>query len=68
MTLCEHITNNQSNFKFVSILNKIEKSLIAPCLAFTQIFQLGQYGMHGNIVNISNKFNFGTNYIALIVI
>jgi len=35
MTLCEHITNNQLNFKFVLILNKIEEHLIAPRLAFT---------------------------------
>jgi hypothetical protein len=47
MTLCEHITNNQLNFKFVSF--------DSPRLAFTQIFQLkgyGQYGMHGSIVNV----------------
>jgi hypothetical protein len=37
MTLGEHITNNQSNFKFVPILNKIKECLIAPCFAFTQI-------------------------------
>jgi hypothetical protein len=55
-----NITNNQSNFKFVPILNKIEECLIAPCLAFVQIFQLkgyGRYGMHGSIVNISTNFN-----------
>jgi hypothetical protein len=60
MNLREHITNSQSNFKFVPILNKIEECLIAPLFAFIQIFQLkgyGQYGMHGNIVNISTKFN-----------
>jgi hypothetical protein len=51
----EHITNNQLNFKFVSILNKIKKCLITPHLAFTQIFQLqrhGQYAMHENIVSV----------------
>jgi hypothetical protein len=60
MTLCEHITNNQLNFKFVLILNKIEGCLIAPCLAFTQIFKLkgcGQYGMHGSIVNIPTNLD-----------
>jgi hypothetical protein len=60
MTLCEHITNNQSNFKFVSILNKIKEGLIAPHLAFTQIFVLkgyGQYGMYGSIVNVPINLN-----------
>ncbi len=60
MTLREHITNNQSNFKFVPILNKIEERLITPCFAFTQIFQLkrfGQYGMHGNIVNFPTNLD-----------
>ncbi len=55
LTLCEHITNNQLNFKFVPILNKIEERLTAPHLAFAQVFQLqgyGQYGMHGNIINV----------------
>jgi hypothetical protein len=35
------------------MLNKIEERLVAPCLAFAQIFQLqgyGQYyGLHGSI-------------------
>jgi hypothetical protein len=60
MTLCEHITNNQSNLKFVPILNKIEEHLITPHLAFTQIFQLkgyGQYEMHKSIVNIPKKLD-----------
>jgi hypothetical protein len=60
MTLCEFITNNQSNFKFVPTLNKIEKCLIPPCFAFTQISQLkgyGKYGMHGNIVNVPKKLD-----------
>jgi hypothetical protein len=55
MTLCEHIINNQSNFKFVPILNKIKERLITPCFAFAQIFQVKwykQYGMHGSIVNV----------------
>jgi hypothetical protein len=43
MTLCESITNNQLDFKFVPILNKIEEHLIVPCIAFTQIFQLKEY-------------------------
>jgi len=43
MTVCEHIINNQLNFKFVSILNRIEECLIAPRLAFTQILQLKRY-------------------------
>jgi hypothetical protein len=71
MTLREHITNNQSKFKFVPILSKIEEHLITPCFAFAQIFQLkryGQYGMHGNIVNVSTNVRFGTNYIASIII
>jgi hypothetical protein len=34
MILCEHITNNQLSFNFVSLSNKIEEHLIAPCLAF----------------------------------
>jgi len=54
MILPEHITNDQSNFKFFPILNKIEEHFITPCFAFMQIFQLkvcGQCGMHGNIVN-----------------
>jgi hypothetical protein len=60
MTLHEHITNNQSNFKFVPILNKIEECLIAPRLAFAQIFQLkgyGQYGMHENIINFLSNLD-----------
>jgi len=55
MTLHEHIINNQSNFKFVPILSKIEEHLIVPHLAFAQIFQLkgyGQYGMHENILDV----------------
>ncbi len=60
MTLCEHITNNQSNFKFVPILNKTEEHIIAPCLAFARIFQLkgyGQYIMHGSIVNVPTNLD-----------
>jgi hypothetical protein len=60
MTLHEHITNNQSNFRFVPILNKIEECLIAPRLAFAQIFQLkgyGQYGMHRHIINVPTNLN-----------
>jgi hypothetical protein len=71
MTLCEHITNNQSNFKFVPILNKIEEHIIAPCLAFAWIFQLkgyGQYIMHGSIINVPTNLDFDTNYIISIVV
>jgi hypothetical protein len=60
MTLHEYITNNQSSFRFIPILNKIEKYLIAPRLAFAQIFQLkryGQYGMHRSIINVPKKIN-----------
>jgi hypothetical protein len=60
MTLYQHITNNQLNFKFVLILNKIKECLITPHLAFAQIFQLkgyGQYGMHGSIINVPTNFN-----------
>jgi hypothetical protein len=60
MTLHEHITNNQSNFKFVPILNKIEECLIAPHLTFMQLFQLKgyrQYGMHGIIVNVPTNLD-----------
>lgn len=42
------------------MLNKIEECLIAPCLGFAQIFQLqgyGQYGPHGNIVNVPKILN-----------
>jgi hypothetical protein len=34
MNLCKHITNNQSNFKFAPILNKIEEHITTPRLAF----------------------------------
>jgi hypothetical protein len=60
MTLCEHITNNQLNLKFVPILNKIEERLIAPHFAFAQIFQLkryGQYGMHKSIVKVPTNLD-----------
>jgi hypothetical protein len=54
------LQNNRLNFKFISILNKFEECLIAPHLAFTQIFQLkgyGQYGMHGNIIHVVTNLN-----------
>jgi hypothetical protein len=60
MTLREHITNNQSNLKFVPIFNKIEEHLIAPHVAFAQIFQLkgyGQYELHGSIVNLPKNLD-----------
>jgi hypothetical protein len=60
MVLCEHVTNNELSFKFVLILNKVEECLIAPCFAFTKIFQLkryGQYGRHGNIANVLTTLN-----------
>ncbi len=50
------LQNNRWNFKFISILNKIEEHLIAPHVALTQIFQLkgyGQYGMHGTLFMLS---------------
>jgi hypothetical protein len=53
MTLSENIIH--SSFKFVPIVNKIEKHFITPHLAFTQIFQLKgywQYGIDGSIVNV----------------
>jgi hypothetical protein len=60
MTLHEHITYHQLNFKFVSILNKIEEHLIASHLAFVQILQrkgYEQYGMHGSIINVPTNSN-----------
>jgi hypothetical protein len=59
--------NNKPNMKYVLTLNKIKKGLIAPCLAFAQIFQLqsyGQYGMHGNIVNVPRNFNLMQNILS----
>jgi hypothetical protein len=44
----------------VSTLNVVEKKLIAPHLAFAQIFQLkgyGQYGLHKNIVNFPTSLD-----------
>ncbi len=38
----------------------MEEHLIAPCLAFAQIFQLkgyGKYIMHGSIVNVPTNLN-----------
>jgi hypothetical protein len=58
--LRNHIMDNKLNMKFLSMLNKIEKCLIAPHLSFTQIFQLqkcGQYEFHGNIVNVPTNLN-----------
>jgi hypothetical protein len=54
MALSEHITNNQLNFKLVSILNKIEEHFIILCLGFAQVFQpkgCGQYRMCKRIIN-----------------
>jgi hypothetical protein len=59
--------NNKPNMKYVLALNKIEKNLIAPCLAFAQIFQLqsyGQYGMHRSIVNVPRNFNLIQNILS----
>jgi hypothetical protein len=57
MALCEHITNNQLNFKLVSILNKIEEHFII-CIGFAQIFQpkgCGQHGMCRKFVHFQKK-------------
>jgi hypothetical protein len=58
--LHDYIVNNKANMEFVLMLNKIEKHLIAPHLAFAQKFQLwvyGQYGMNGSIVNVPTNLN-----------
>jgi hypothetical protein len=58
LTLWDYIMNNKPSMKYVLALNKIEKHLIAPYLAFAQIFQLQsywQYGMHGSFVNVPKK-------------
>jgi hypothetical protein len=35
--------NNKPKMKYVFTLNQIEQNVIAPCLAFAQIFQLQSY-------------------------
>jgi hypothetical protein len=48
------------------MLNKIEEHLIAPCLAFTQKFQLkgyGPYGIHGSVVNFPKTINLVQNVL-----
>jgi hypothetical protein len=67
LDLCNHITNNNIDVKFVLMLNKIEERLITPCLAFMQIFQLKgyeQFGMHGNIVNFSTNLDLVQNVLS----
>jgi hypothetical protein len=49
------------------MLNKVEKHLIAPQLAFAQFFQLhgyGQYGIHGSIVNVPKNLNLIQNILS----
>jgi hypothetical protein len=58
--LWNHIIINKPNMNYFLKLNKIGKHLIAPHLTFTQIFQLhgyGQYGLHGNIINVLMNLN-----------
>jgi hypothetical protein len=60
LVLQNHIITTKLDMKFLLMLNKIEEILIAPCLAFAQIFQLqgyGQYGLHGSIVNVPTNLN-----------
>lgn len=50
--------------EFALNLNKIEYCLIVPWLAFAQNCQLhgyGQYGMHGNIINVPTNLNLIQN-------
>jgi hypothetical protein len=56
----------KSNIEFVLMLNKVEKHLIAPQLAFAQMFQLhgyGQYGIHGSIINVPTNLNLIQNVL-----
>jgi hypothetical protein len=59
--LWTHIKFNVPNqMHLVSTLNVVEKWLIAPHLTFAQFFQLkgyGQYGLHGNIVNVPTNLD-----------
>jgi len=52
--------------EFALMLNRIEERLFAPHLVFAQNFQLwgyGQYGMHGNIVNVPKNLNLIQNIL-----
>ncbi len=60
LLLRNHIITHKPNMIFFIMLYKIEEHLIAPHLTFTQIFELhgyGQYGLHGNIVNVPMNLN-----------
>jgi hypothetical protein len=60
LLLQNHIITHKPIFFIFMMLYKIEEHLIAPHLTFTQIFQLhgyGQYGVHGNIVNVPMNLN-----------
>jgi hypothetical protein len=61
LELQTHIKSNVPNqMHLVSTLNVVEEWLIAPHLTFAKKLQLkgyGQYGLHGNIVNVPTNLD-----------
>lgn len=67
LMLQDYIVIDKSNMEFVVMLNKVERHLIALQLTFAWIFQLhgyGQYGIHGNIVNVPTNLNLIQNVVS----